>query len=323
MIRQPGSHKDVLKFPRMIDRIVFMGSPDFAVPALQKLAEKFTVVGVVTQPDRPAGRGRELSTPPVKDLAIRLGLPVYQPDNLRNEEAVKQLSDWAPTAFIVVAFGQILSKRVLSLPRLGCINIHGSILPRWRGASPIHSAILAGDAETGVTIMKMDSGVDTGDIYAIRRELIRPEDTTETLGDRLSLIGADLLVDTLPQILSGQLKGSGQDHLLATYAGRIEKADGILDFHQPAVSLERRVRAFNPWPSTSFQWNGQVIKVHAAHVFPEGKTIPGERQVVTNLPAIGTASGWLILDVVQPAGKKKISGSDFLRGARGWSSNEN
>lgn len=295
-----------------------MGTPDFAVPALQRLAEYYKVVGVVTQPDRPAGRGRELTPPPVKALAIKLGIPVFQPESLRTPEAFERLGDWAPDVVIVTAFGQILRKNILGLPRLGCINIHGSILPRWRGASPVQAAILAGDSETGVTIMKMNSGVDTGAILATRRVAISPVDTADALGKRLAETGAELLMKTLPEYLDGKLAGYPQDEAFATYAGLIKKEEGLLDFNQPANVLERRIRAFNPWPSTWFFWHGQLIRVHRAHVLPDVGIVPGTRKIVSGMPVIGTTCGWLALDEIQPAGKKRMTGDMFLRGARAW-----
>ncbi|NPV76979.1 MAG: methionyl-tRNA formyltransferase [Anaerolineae bacterium] len=299
-----------------------MGSPAFATPALQRLAERYDVVGVVTQPDRPAGRGREMTPPPVKDLAGRLGIPVFQPESLRTPEAFERIRDWAPDVIVVTAFGQILRKNILDLPRQGCINIHGSILPRWRGASPVQAAILAGDTETGVTIMKMDTGVDTGAILATRRVAILATDTADTLGKRLAETGADLLIETLPGYLAGKLSGQPQDESLATYAGLIRKEEGLLDFSQPAETLERRIRAFNPWPSTWFFWRGQSIKVHAAHVLSDNEAVPGKRKIISGAPAIGTSTGWLVLDEIQPAGKKRMSGETFLHGVRGWESED-
>ncbi len=310
--------KRCVKITAMNPRLVFMGSPAFATPALQRLVERYDVVGVVTQPDRPAGRGREMTPPPVKALAGQLGIPVFQPESLRTPEAFEKLIDWSPDVIIVIAFGQILRKNILDLPRLGCVNIHGSVLPRWRGASPVQAAILAGDTETGVTIMKMDTGVDSGAILATRRTAILLTDTADTLGKRLAEIGADLLIETLPDYLEGKLAGQPQDESLATYAGLIRKEEGLLDFSQPAEALERRIRAFNPWPSTWFFWRGQTIKVHAAQVLPDDGAVPGMRKIISGAPAIGTSTGWLVLDEIQPAGKKRMSGDMFLRGVRGW-----
>ncbi|MCC6147597.1 MAG: methionyl-tRNA formyltransferase [Anaerolineaceae bacterium] len=319
-----GAETSCVKITSMNTRVVFMGSPIFAVPALQKLTERFFVAGVVTQPDRPAGRGRVLMPPPIKTLAEQLGIPIYQPESLRSAEALLQLTDWHPDIIIVAAFGQILQQAVLELPQMGCLNIHGSLLPRWRGASPVQAALLAGDEESGVTIMKMDAGVDTGAILAARSESIRPNDTAETLGERLAESGAALLIETLPEYLNGRLAARQQEKARATYCSLIKKKDGLLDFSQPADALARRVRAFNPWPSAWLLWNGQHIKIHFAHVVQDtgiALVLPGTRGIIAGTPAIATPSGWLVLDEVQPAGKKKMSGNVFLRGARGWEGN--
>src|SRR5512136_2516429 len=213
-----------------IFRIVFMGSPDFAVPALEALARNYTVVGVVTQPDRPAGRGGDLRPPAVKEAALRLGIPSIQPEKSRQPEALDQLKAWAPDVIVVAAFGQILRTNVLELPRFGCINIHGSLLPRWRGAAPIQAAILAGDKETGITIMKMDPGVDTGPILSQRALRMASDETGGSLFVKMSILGADLLLETLPRYLDGELLPQTQPEEGATYAPMLRKEDGLLDF---------------------------------------------------------------------------------------------
>ena len=298
-------------------RIVFMGSPEFAVPSLRRLAENYPVVGVITQPDRPAGRGRQPTPPPVKVLAQELGIEVIQPERLKEPEAQDKLRDWAPDLIVVTAFGQILRKSVLELPRYGCVNVHASLLPRWRGAAPINAAILHGDAEAGATIMVMDPGIDTGPMLAQRRMAILPEDTTLSLGTRLAEDGADLLIETLPGYLSGAITPQPQGDEGSTYAPMLAKEDGRLDFNQPADALERRVRAFTPWPGTFFDWQGQPLKVHQTQIV-EGESQPGMRMVIDGMPAVGTSAGCLVLTEVQPAGKKPMSGKDFLRGVRGW-----
>lgn len=300
-------------------KIVFMGSPDFAVPTLRALADKFTVVGVITQPDRPAGRGRKLTAPPVKVLAQELGLPIIQPQNLRKDpEAMAQLREWNPDVIAVAAFGQILRPAVLDLPPFGCINVHGSLLPRWRGAAPLNAAILHGDTETGITIMKMDAGLDTGPMISKRAISIRDDDTAGSLFNKMAELGAELLVETLPPYLRGELVPEPQDDSLSTYAPMLKKSDGELDFGHSAVELARKVRAFNPWPGTYFQWSGTPLKVHIAH--PVEKTSPGigVRTIHDQCPAVGTAEGLLVLDQLQPAGKKSMAGEIFLRGARDW-----
>jgi methionyl-tRNA formyltransferase len=305
-------------------RIVFMGSPEFALPALRLLAAAYPMAGVVTQPDRPAGRGREPKSPPVKLLAEQLKLPVIQPERLKAPEAMAQLQAWQPEMIVVAAFGQILRPAVLDLPRLGCINIHGSLLPRWRGAAPIQAAILNGDPDTGVTIMRMDPGVDTGPVLSQRSVPILPDDTAGSLGKRMAELGADLLLETLPAYLDGKCIPQAQDDSLATYAPMIKKEDGELDFSHPAESLARGVRAYNPWPGASMPWLGQKLKIHAARAVPAGRpgqgssSQPGRRLIHGGIPAVETADGLLLLESVQPAGKKPMPGQDFLRGARQW-----
>lgn len=301
-------------------KVVFMGSPDFSLPSLRALADKYDVVGVVTQPDRASGRGRELKAPPVKTLALELGIPVIQPEKLRQPEAMEQLRAWNPDIIIVAAFGQILRKDVLELPRYGCINVHASLLPRWRGAAPINAAILHGDAETGVTIMQMDVGLDTGPMLSKRSIPLTRQDTAGSVFDRLSTLGADLLVETLPDYLSGKLTPSPQPEEGVTYAPMLKKEEGRLDFTHPAEELERRVRAFNPWPGVFMDFDGTLLKVHRARV-RAGDVAVGQRLIDQDQPAIGAGGGLLILEEVQPAGKKAMSGKSFLAGARNWAKN--
>ncbi len=300
-------------------RVVFMGSPEFALPTLSSLANSHQVVGVVTQPDRASGRGRELKAPPVKPLALALHIPVIQPEKLRLPEPMEQLRAWAPDLIVVAAFGQILKKDVLELPKFGCVNVHASLLPRWRGAAPINAAILAGDEETGVTIMKMDVGLDTGPMYVKRSIRLKPDDTTGSVLGILSTLGADLLDENLSDIISGKLKAQPQPAEGATYAPMLKKEDGLLDFTQPAIELERRVRAMNPWPGAWFEWNGNPLKVaHASVVNVKKGLASGSRFVVEGRPAVMSADAALVLEEIQPAGKKVMSGRSFLAGAREW-----
>jgi methionyl-tRNA formyltransferase len=299
-------------------RIVFMGSPEFALPILRMLTEHYTVVGVVTQPDRPAGRGRMLTPPPIKSLADELHLPVIQPSRLSEPNAMQQLRVWAPSLIVVAAFGQILRMEVLNLPHYGCVNVHASLLPRWRGAAPIQAAILNGDDQTGVTIMKMDPGVDTGPILSQRPVPIDRDDTTGTLATKLSSIGAELLVVTLPHYLNGDLEPQPQDNSLATYAPMIKKEQGLLDFSQPARLLEQKIRALNPWPGAYDYWNNKVLKIHHAHVVEAPITQPGQKTVYQGWPAYTTGEGILVVDELQPAGKNKTNGKSFLQGTRNW-----
>ena len=294
-----------------------MGSPDFALPTLKALAGAYDVVGVVTQPDRASGRGRELKAPPVKRLALELGIPVMQPERLRLAEAMEQLRVWAPELFVVAAFGQILRKDVLELPRYGCLNVHASLLPRWRGAAPINAAVLHGDEETGVTIMQMDVGLDTGPMLSQRSIRLNREDTAGSVFERLSTLGADLLLETLPDYLSGKLTPVPQPEDGVTYAPMLKKEEGQLDFSHDVHELERRVRAFNPWPGAFMEFDGALLKIHRARV-ESGEASVGQRLIVQNQPAIGARGGILILEEVQPAGKKSMSGKSFLAGARDW-----
>lgn len=302
----------------MSTRIVFMGSPEFALPSLAALSEQNPVVGVVTQPDRPAGRGRELKPPPIKELALRLGIPLIQPRRLKETSAIAQLRAWAPDLIVVAAFGQILKPAVLELPRHGCVNVHASLLPRWRGAAPIQAAILKGDEETGITIMRMDPGLDTGPILSQRAIPIEPNDTAGALSEKLAVLGADLLIETLPGYLSGEIQPQPQDGSASTYAPMLDKEQGRLDLSQPAEQLARQVRAFYPWPGAYLELDAERLKVHRAHAL-EGRVLPLARRFVhKDLPALAAAQGLLILDEVQPPGKKPMSGADFLRGARDW-----
>lgn len=297
---------------------VFMGSPEFALSTLRGLARTYPVKGVVTQPDKPAGRGQVLTPPPVKVLADELHLPVIQPRRLREPEALARLREWNPDFIVVTAFGQILRPEVLDLPRFGCINVHASLLPRWRGASPIQAAILHGDRETGVSIMRLDPGMDTGPVLSRRAIPILPTDTAGTLGARLAQLGADLLLETLPEYFAGRLAPVAQDDSQAAAVSMIQKGDGQLDFTQPAAALARKVMAYNPWPGAFTTWQNQAFKVLRAHAQPFDGAQPGAEYQIEGLPAWGTAQGLLVLDEVQPAGKKPMGGAVFLRGARQW-----
>jgi methionyl-tRNA formyltransferase len=296
-------------------RVVFMGSPAFSVPILSALYAHTTVVGVVTQPDRPKGRGRKLVAPPIKSQAITLGLPVIQPVRLRKDgEALQQLRDWKADLFVVAAYGQILPQMVLDIPRHGCINVHTSLLPRWRGASPIQHAIVHGDKETGVTIMLMDAGMDTGPILTQEKMEIKPRTTYGELEMDLAQLGAETLIATIPGYLNGSILPVPQSEEGVTKASLLKKEAGQLDFSKAAVDLENQVHGYNPWPSAYLADN--YMKVHRAHALVDDEKhlevgIHGERD---GFPAIRCSDGWLILDEVQPPGKKAMAGDVFMRG---------
>ncbi len=294
-----------------------MGTPEFAVPALRALINKQEVVGVVTQPDRPAGRGRQVKAPPVKVIAREAGIPVYQPRSLRSEEAVRPLRAWAPELIVVAAFGQILRPHVLQLPAHGCLNVHASLLPRWRGAAPIQHAILAGDIKTGISLMQMDEGLDTGPVYAKRAIPIGPEETAATLHDRLAALGAELLGEKLEMIVSGRLTAEAQDNTFSTYAPMIKKGDGEIDWGRPAAKIERQIRAMTPWPGAFTSWEGKTLKILSREVVGEDVVIEGRPGLVVKMAggaAVATGEGAIGLGRIQLAGKRATRIEDFLRG---------
>lgn len=295
-----------------------MGSPEFAVPSLVALTKNFSVVGVVTQPDKPAGRGKKLKAPPVKDVATEHHIDLIQPDKLSDPGVFEKLEAWNPDAIVVVAFGQILRQKVLDLPEYGCVNVHGSLLPKWRGAAPIQTAILNGDRETGITIMKMDAGVDTGPIFRQESIEILSVDTSESLSEKLSMLGANLLVEVLKDYFDGKVVATPQSELGATYAPRIQKEDGLLDFSKTAFELDCQVRAYYPWPGCYLEVNDDRIKVHQVTILDDLELASGERSILNGYPVVGTNNGSLQLITVQPAGKKVMDGKVFINGYRGW-----
>lgn len=322
--------------------LLFFGTSAFAVPALERLAAdpRFTVTAVVTQPDRPVGRHAEVLASPVKQAAEKLGLRVLQPESLKTDEAYDLLKNYPADAYVVASYGQIIPQRVLDLPTKGAINIHGSILPAYRGASPIAAAIANGDKETGVTIMVMDALMDHGPTLAFTAEPINPDDTTKTLEPRLAKLGADLLPDVLEKYVLGDLKATEQDHAKATMVKLLKREDGKLDpTTQTAEQMERLVRAYNPWPGTYIDLNGKRLKVLSASVAssviasssdergnltPHPPTIRDTRYAIRTAvdasPALIGADGQaLVLTRVQPEGKKEMTGEEFLRGNKNWS----
>jgi methionyl-tRNA formyltransferase len=294
----------------MSSRIIYMGTPDFAVPALDALAqiEDVDISLVVTQPDRPAGRGRKLTPPAVKVAAERLDLPVVQTQTLRDPDVRRRILDIKPDVIVVAAFGMILGKWILELPRCGCVNLHASLLPGYRGANPIAAAIAMGEVETGVTLMRMDRGLDTGDVYARARIDIQPYDTTESLTPRLATVAGQILVENLSGLLSGSLQavpqGSG-----ATVTRLMTKDDGWLDFNQPAVELERRVRAMWPWPRAWTTQNAARIQVHRVSVGPHVSADRGQIVHEENRVLVATTDGSLELLRVQLPGGRPVEGS--------------
>ncbi len=299
-------------------RLVFAGTPEFAAESLRALVEltDHLLLAVYTQPDRPAGRGRRLSASPVKKYAQNHSVTVRQPNSLKGPEAAGELAALAPDLLIVVAYGLILPPAILRIPRLGCLNVHASLLPRWRGAAPIQRAIEAGDAQTGVTLMQMEAGLDTGPILAQETCPIAPQDTATTLTERLAKLGAQCLVMALPALAAGYLPAVAQDENLATYARKLDKAEGRLDWRLPAEFLERKVRAFNPQPACYGQIGGQALKIWAAQALPqEAPTIPGTVLTCSKLGIdIAAGEGILRLLQVQAPGKRAMSAADFLNG---------
>ncbi len=295
-------------------KIVFMGTPDFAVPALQTLIDTQTVVGVVTQPDRPAGRGRHLRQSPVKQLALRNNLPVYQPSSLKSEESAQPLHDWAPDLIVVAAFGQILRPHILRLPPHGCLNIHASLLPRWRGASPIQHAIMAGDEESGITLMQMDKGLDTGPVYAQESLTIHDDETAASLHARLAALGGHMLGRYLDDILDGRIQATPQDDSASTYAPMIKKEAGRLDWQRSSADLDRHIRAMTPWPGAFTIWQGKTMKILKAQPVSTMSARAGQIVVKNGQVFVGSGDTALILEQVQLAGKKKMAAADFLRG---------
>jgi methionyl-tRNA formyltransferase len=293
-----------------------MGSPEFAVPTLLALHANFQVVGVFTQPDRPKGRGRKPVPTAVKTAALELGLPVSEPEDLAGEQSVALLKAWNPDVIVVAAYGKILPEQILKLPLFGCVNLHASLLPRHRGASPISEAILSGDELTGVCTILMDKGMDTGDILLQTKVSVDREDTAGSLHDKLLEPGADLVVQTLKKMSDGTIRPAPQDDSIATYTRPLSKQDGRLIWSLAAEYLDRVVRAMNPWPGAFFLSSGEAIKIWKA--VPENGSAPPGRVLAVREDGIsvGTGSGLLILHEVQAPGKKRMAASDYARGRR-------
>lgn len=305
--------------------IIFAGTPDFAAQHLQALlASQHRVIAVYTQPDKPAGRGKKLQPSAVKQLALAHNLPIFQPKSLRKEEAQQQLAQLNADVMVVVAYGLILPKAVLEMPRLGCLNVHGSLLPRWRGAAPIQRAIWAGDEQTGVTIMQMDEGLDTGDmLHKVSCEISKDE-TSSSLYQKLATLAPQALIEVLDHLEEGKYPPQAQQNEFSNYAEKLSKEEAKLDWSLPAVQLERCIRAFNPWPiswlqTTDAQGNNQILKVYQATVLPhQNQTVGTVLQANKQGIQIATADGVLNITQLQPAGKKPMAVQDFLNGRGDW-----
>jgi methionyl-tRNA formyltransferase len=302
-------------------KLGFAGTPDFAVPALEILAQQHRIAAVFTQPDRPAGRGQALHLSPVKRRAIDLRLTVHQPLNFKTPEALSLLRDAQVDALVVVAYGLILPAAALGIPKWGCINIHASLLPRWRGAAPIHRAILAGDTHTGITIMRMESGLDTGPMLASRDMTIEGRDTTKRLHDRLASLGAELIAESLPKLAAGAVREVAQPAEGVTYAAKIDKSEALIDWRRSAEEIDRQVRAFNPWPVAETRLNGERLRIWEAEPLESPplteQDVPGS--LLTAAPEgidVVCGSGVLRVLRLQLAGRKALPAAEFVRGQR-------
>ncbi len=298
-------------------RIVFFGTPDFAVPSLRALMTgPDDVVGVVCQPDKPAGRGQRLTAPPVKQAATDMGIPVLQPAKIRTTEFLEQLRVWKPDLIVVAAYGRILPNGILELPPHGCINVHASLLPKYRGAAPMQWAILNGDPRTGVTIMRVEERMDAGDMLLVRETPIRYDDTLASLHDRLAELGAAALIEAIELLRRGELEGTPQDEAQVTYAPMISKEQGRIDWTQPAVAIERQVRAFHPWPSAYTFLDGRVVKIHRAKAVAgrHFNTPAGTIVAIGDTIGVACGEGDLMIADLQLEGRKRLSAAEFSRG---------
>ncbi|MGN1180571.1 MAG: methionyl-tRNA formyltransferase [Suilimivivens sp.] len=298
-------------------KIIYMGTPDFAVAPLEAIIRAgHEVTAVVTQPDKQKGRGKEVQMTPVKECALKHGIPVLQPVKIKEPEAIEELKKYPADIFVITAFGQFLSEEILNMPRLGCINIHASLLPAYRGAAPIQRVIINGEKKTGVTIMQMAEGIDTGDMFLKKEILIDPKETGGSLHDKLTLAGAELIVEALPKIEKGEIQPEKQDDSLSCYAKKLTKSMGLIDFGMDAVSIERLIRGLNPWPSAYTMYKGKTLKIWEADVVSaKTKEEPGTvLSVGKEYFDVATKEGALRVKSLQLEGKKKMSVRDFLLG---------
>lgn len=302
--------------------IIFCGTPDFSVPPLADLIKAgHNIKAVFTQPDKPKGRGQQVQKTPVKIEAEKHGIPVYQPRSLKEQETVDLMTSFAADLMVVVAYGLIIPQNILDLPKYGCWNIHASLLPRWRGAAPIHRAILAGDQQTGIAIMQMEAGLDTGPVYHMYPTDIRPDDTGQTLHDRLSVMGGEAIVSCVSELLDGTLpQATPQNNDLVTYAHKLNKTESAIDWQKPAIELERQIRAFNPWPGSQADIQGESVKLWSAQVIEQnaekhsGEIIRANK----NQLIIQTGQGALSILEIQKAGKKRMEIAAFMASKQDW-----
>ncbi|HET6888246.1 MAG TPA: methionyl-tRNA formyltransferase [Candidatus Udaeobacter sp.] len=301
-------------------RIVFIGAGEIGVPTLQALLKsEHEVVGVVTQPDKPVGRSQSIEPPPIKNTLSGTNIPVLQPARIKDRQALEEIRALRPDVIVVMAYGQILPRGLLETPEIGCLNLHASLLPRWRGAAPIQAAIAAGDREIGMTVMYMDEGLDTGDILLQRTIDILPADTGGALHDRLAGVAPETLLESLDLLAKGKAPRTPQDNAVATYAPKLKREDGKIDWSDPADAIERKIRAFNPWPGAFMKFDGRNLKIFSAAIVPVHGT-PGEILRSENELVVAAGEEALSLCEVQLEGKRGMTAAEFLRGHRAGSS---
>jgi methionyl-tRNA formyltransferase len=302
----------------MNPKILFMGSSEYSLTILKNLTKEFPISLIATQPDKPIGRGKKQEISLIKAGTQELEIPVIQPKTIKDENFLNLIKDHKIDLIVVAAYGKILPKTVLEYPKHGCLNVHASLLPRWRGASPIQAAILHGDKQSGVTIIRMDQGIDTGPILKEKMIEIDPRETSASLAVKLAQLGSELLNEILPDYLDGKIKPVEQSNTGATYTGLVKKADGLLDFKNTAEFIDNQIRAYNPWPICYMMWENRELRIFSAEVAKEKQLKEGQRGISAKYPCVGTQTSDLILKEVQPSGRKRIDGKAFLNGTRYW-----